>query len=155
MINTAINARDGAASQTHREIQTPAVPAKAFSVLDGVCLFAGSIIQEKQQVGDLASSFWCPLKIKLEKANRSRRTSSSSQLPGLGDPGLELPEHLSRPAALSAWSSWKEEWDDVSAAEPTSNTLSLAAVRAWGRAQAQSWMEMPLNVHLNLFLCWG
>lgn len=124
-----------------------------------VCLFAGSIIQEKWQIGDLASSsrsqtsprvFWCPLKIKLEKTNGSRRTSSSSQLPG-----LELPEHLSRPAALSAWSSWKEEWDDVSAAEPTSNRLSLAAVRAWGRAQAQSWMEMPLNVDLNLFLCWG
>lgn len=94
------------------------------------------------------------LKTKLEKANWSRRTSSSSQLPGLGDPGLELPKHLSRPAALSAWSSWKEEWDDVSAAEPTSSTLSLAAVRAWGRAQAWSWMEMPLNVDLNLFLCW-
>lgn len=104
-----------------------------------------------QQVPNLSLNFGgiCAAPSKLEKANWTRRTSSSSQLPGLGDPGLELPELLSRPAALSAWSSWKEEWDDVSAAEPTSNMLSLAAVCAWGRAQARSWMEMPLIVDLS------
>lgn len=141
------------------------VLAKALSGLEGGCTWRvglqDPLPRRSSRLGiwhppagpkplhELGWDLCCSLKIKLEKANWSRRTSSSSQLPGLGDPGLELPEHLSRPAALSAWSSWKEEWDDVSAAEPTSNTLSLAAVHAWGRAQAWSWMEMPLNVDLN------
>lgn len=63
VINKAINARYETASQIHEEIQTPAVLAllvlaKALSVLEGGCMcsFAGSIFQEKQQAGDLASS---------------------------------------------------------------------------------------------------
>lgn len=170
VINKAINARYEAASQMHKEIQTPAVLAllvlaKALSVLEGGCMWRVRL-QDPLSRRSSRSGIWhlpagpkplpelwwdlcCLLKIKLEKANWSRRTSSSSQLPGLGDPRLELPELLSRPAALSAWSSWKEEWDEVSAAEPTSNTLSLAAVCVWGRAQARSWLGMPLIVDLR------
>lgn len=175
VINKAINARYEAASQIHEEIQTPAVLAllvlaKALSVLEGGCMWCVRLqdpfSRRSSKLGiwhppvgpKPLHELWWDLKIKLEKANWSRRTVSSSQLPGLDNAGPELSEHLSRPAALSAWSSWKKEWDDVSAAEPTSNTLSLAAVRAWGRAQARSWMEMPLNVDLNwiyIYFCAG
>lgn len=160
------------------------VLAKTLPVLEGGALhvarsFAGSrpIFQEKHQVGGLASpsgSKTSPSSAlvgsvlpapshqnvagKCQLGRRSRRTNSSSPLPGPGDPvqRRELPKHLSAPAALSAWSSRKKERDDVSVAEPTSNALNLAAVRTWSRGQAQRWMQNAFKcrskLDLNLIL---
>lgn len=126
-----------------------------------------------RQVQNLHQLWWdlcCPLPPaknvagKCQLGRRSGRTSSFSPLPGPGDPAQrrELPEHLSRPAALSAWSSWKKkkkERDDVSVAEPTSNALNLAAVRTWGHGQARCWMQNAFKsrskLDLNLILCTG
>lgn len=94
-----------------------------------------------------------PVPPKCQLGRRSGRTSSSSLLPGPGDPAQrrELPEHLSTPAALSAWSSWKKkEQDDVSVAEPTSNALNLATARAWGRGQARRWMQNAFKCRFKL-----
>ena len=182
VIKKAINARLEAAFQRHKEIQTTAVLAllglaKTLPVLEGGGLhvarsFAGfcSIFRGKHQVGGSASpsgSKTSPSALvgsvlpapshqnvagKCQLGRRSGRTSSSSLLPGPGDPEQrrELPEHLSTPAALSAWNSWKKERDDVSVAEPTPNALDLAAVCSGGALVRHSaGCKMPFNVDLS------
>jgi len=166
-INKAINAKREAASRRQEETQPTAVLALLVRAqpLPVRAARATGIrgLREKHRDGGSASSvspkllhqlWWDPCcrlpppKTRPEKRWLGWEDQQRFPAAGAGGSGAaaRAPRaslHASCFVSLELLENQKKKGarDDVSAAEPTSNALSLAAVRTWGRGQAQRWMQ--------------
>lgn len=109
---------------------------------------SGSVFQEMQLVGGSAS----PASVGSARPVSPQQSAAGTHQPRRsGRTGSSPRQLLCQLGALR-----KKKLDDVSVAEPTSNTLHLAAVRTRGRGQARWWMRnafkcrSKLNLNLTL-----